>query len=190
MPKGINKETGHGNYFQDHTGRVFGRLKVKKYAGKNKHGNSNWHCLCSCGTKCVVLGCRLTCGATTSCGCRLREVAARLAKTLGKQITHGCARHGKHRAPEYTLWAGMLQRCTNPNHSHWKSYGGNTPPVHVCRRWRSFNNFLADMGPRPKGTTLSRFADTGDYRPGNCVWHTWKQQREEARKKRLTGGRQ
>jgi hypothetical protein len=47
----------------------------------------------------------------------------------------------------------------------------------------SFSDFLEDMGERPKGTTLSRFRDTGDYEPGNCAWHTKTQQEKERRNK-------
>lgn len=54
--------------------------------------------------------------------------------------------------------------------------------MQVCERWKSFENFLTDMGERPEGTSLSRFADTGNYEPGNCAWHTVKQQALERRK--------
>jgi 5-methylcytosine-specific restriction endonuclease McrA len=43
-----------------------------------------------------------------------------------------------------------------------------------------FENFAADMGPRPKGTSLSRFRDIGNYSPSNCAWHTKAQQLAEA----------
>jgi hypothetical protein len=80
----------------------------------------------------------------------------------------------------------MLYRCTNPKQVRWKDYGGANPPVKICKRWlgvHGFKNFLHDVGERPQGTTLSRFADMGDYKLGNCAWHTWKQQGEERRKK-------
>jgi hypothetical protein len=80
-------------------------------------------------------------------------------------------------------WHNMHQRAGNksgqyPTYLH----------VHVCRRWsgpKGQANFLMDMGPRPVGTTLSRLGDIGNYCKRRCRWHTWKQQREEARKKRL-----
>lgn len=48
----------------------------------------------------------------------------------------------------------------------------------------AFENFLADMGSRPEGTTLGRFGDIGNYEPGNCEWQTPKQQGAEQRIKR------
>jgi len=61
--------------------------------------------------------------------------------------------------------------------------------VTICDRWRGehgFKNFLTDMGKRPKGTTLGRFRDTGDYRQGNCAWQTSTEQGAEKRKKNMS----
>jgi hypothetical protein len=70
----------------------------------------------------------------------------------------------------------MKDRCTNANNSDYKYYGERG--ITVCKRWtRSFKAFLADMGPRPNGTTLDRYPDNnGNYEPGNCRWATSKQQ--------------
>jgi hypothetical protein len=68
----------------------------------------------------------------------------------------------------------MRQRCQKPGVTSYQNYGG--AGVRVCPRWDSFENFLADMGERPNGTTLGRINDIGDYAPGNCAWQTYKEQ--------------
>lgn len=81
--------------------------------------------------------------------------------------------------PMYRAWAGMINRCTNPNHSSYHRYGG--AGITVCERWRDFRNFLEDMGERPKGRTLDRVDPYGSYSPENCRWATVKEQRANIR---------
>lgn len=62
----------------------------------------------------------------------------------------------------------MITRCCNPNAPKFQRYGARG--ITVCERWRSFANFLADMGERPEGLTLDRIENDGNYEPGNCRW--------------------
>ena len=85
-------------------------------------------------------------------------------------------------SPEYYIWSSMIQRCTNPNASQYKDYGGRG--IKVCEQWQLFDNFLADMGPRPAGKhpsgramyTLERKDGNADYSKENCIWATYKDQ--------------
>lgn len=71
---------------------------------------------------------------------------------------------------ERGIWAGMLQRCKNPRLANYKYYGGRG--ITVCDRWMSFENFFADMGPRPSlEHSIDRYPNNdGNYEPGNCRW--------------------
>lgn len=64
----------------------------------------------------------------------------------------------------------MGTRCRNPKDESFQFYGGKG--ITICERWVSFDNFLADMGERPPGTTLDRLDSAKDYEPGNCRWST------------------
>jgi hypothetical protein len=77
----------------------------------------------------------------------------------------------------------MHERCKRPGHKSYADYGGRG--ITVCERWESFENFLQDMGERPKGRTLSRINNEGNYEPGNCCWDTYRSQANNRRSSRL-----
>lgn len=62
----------------------------------------------------------------------------------------------------------MLGRCLTRADRDYDRYGGRG--IKVCKRWLKFENFLADMGERPPGTTLDRKDNKKGYNKKNCRW--------------------
>lgn len=148
-------------------GEVFGRLTVlregapRHYAGKITR---SMRCRCECGNETEVMVSALRRGLTTSCGCFWRE-----------RIT----KHGKATSRVYSIWEHMIQRGS-PHHADAKHY--HNRGIRVCERWKTFENFYADMGDPPHGMELDRYPDNnGNYEPGNCRWATRKQQMHNVR---------
>ena len=78
----------------------------------------------------------------------------------------------------------MKVRCTNPRSPGWKDYGGRG--ISVCERWlHSFQDFFADVGPRPSDRhSIGRLENDGNYEPGNVAWQTAVEQRANRRDSR------
>ena len=87
--------------------------------------------------------------------------------------------------PLYSVWNNMKLRCRGSR----APYKGVT----VCARWLvkgnrfwgqpGFENFLADMGPRPTvNHQKDRYPDSsGNYEPNNCRWVTPLEQQRNRR---------
>lgn len=95
--------------------------------------------------------------------------------------THGhMVKHGIVGTPEYAAWGAMIQRCNNPKHPRYPLYGGRG--IQVCERWlNSFENFYADLGPRPDGYELDKIDNDKGYEPSNCRWVTKLESRRNRR---------
>lgn len=88
--------------------------------------------------------------------------------------------HRMTKTSTYYCWANMIQRCTNPNTIGWKRYGGRG--IAVCSRWRTFINFLEDMGERPSERFLERIDNNKGYEPANYKWATRLEQSRNTRR--------
>ncbi len=144
---------------------------------------ARWRCRCRCGVERIVSGLNLRSGGSLSCGCWRRE-RSRASATLFRP-THGHSRSSDgNPSPTYATWMNMRRRADNGDGDH-PTYAN----VKVCDEWQTFEGFLKSMGERPEGLTLGRFLDSGDYKPSNCKWMTWREQVDE-RVKKLQRGRQ
>lgn len=158
---------------KDESGNRYGDIVVVGCAGLRIYGNgashAYWHCRCKSGHISVIRGAELRNGQKRCPVCRGH------GHTIGE------------RSPTYYTWSAMWNRCYKPSQKSFKYYGGRG--IQICLRWHrsnpnGFNNFLADMGERPRGKTLDRINGEWGYMSSNCRWATdaeqWANKKEAA----------
>ena len=141
-------------------------------------GHAIWKCKCDCGNIAYVQGDKLINGYAKSCGCY------RTANTIKRSTKHGQATR-KNMTQEYRSYHDMKKRCYSSKNIGYKNYGGRG--IKVCDRWlESFENFYNDMGKCPKGYSLDRINNDGNYEPSNCRWASNTTQGRNSRHTKLT----
>lgn len=169
------KENTTMREFQDLTGQKFGRLTVIKRDKNDNRGQTRWLCQCQCGNLKIVRANHLKSGKIKSCGCYNIEILKKRSKT-----------HGLIKTRIYSIWNRMKQRCTNPNNSAYKNYGGRG--ITICQEWiddfLNFYNWAIANGYRDD-LSIDRINNNKGYYPENCKWATKKQQARNRRNNHL-----
>lgn len=146
----------------ERTGQRFGSIVVTGRAEIPSHVANKkswwWEYRCDCG----YVG--------TSCGRDLLEKISCPPCAL-KRKGKAASTHGMRGTSIYVVWQNMWQRCTNPNHKSFRRYGGRG--IGVTPAWRSFEQFYADIPPKPEGRyQLDRIDNEQGYEPRNVRWAT------------------
>lgn len=158
----------------NHNKEKYGRLIIIEEIPPRVYSYGSYkmvRCKCDCGNEIEVRLSKINSGWTKSCGCLQKEVNL-------KRITT----HGMRNTSTYLSWVAMKARCLRKSQDNFKYYGGRG--IKICQRWlESFEDFLEDMGERPKDKTLDRIDNEKDYYKSNCKWSTMKEQCSNRRKK-------
>ena len=142
-------------------GSRYGEWEVISEKHVIRNNRAYWWCKCSCGKTKFVEASTLLNKRSKSCGCKTH---VKYSKFPGVN----------YKSSEYSVWEGMKRRCYNSKSRSYPNYGGRG--ITVCDRWHNFENFIEDMGLRPKGRSLDRINNDLGYFPANCRWATAEEQ--------------
>jgi hypothetical protein len=175
-------------------GDRFGRWTVIGEVHRREDTRTAVMCRCDCGTERDILTqtfLRVAEQPNISCGCWRRErTAVNIAQTRWKD-SHGAAAKAAHGSDEwviYKTWKSIRRRCDDKTNEYYHGRG-----IRVYEPWHDDSSafivwMMANLGPRPDGTSLDRVDNNGNYEPGNLRWATPSQQARNRRAARLKRG--
>lgn len=150
-------------YYEDLSGKRFGRIVAIEYAGQKGRRRTIWKCKCDCENIVYIDASHLKSGHTTSCGCKSKEI-----------IRFVNYKNGLSNSRLGRAYRNMLNRCYRPNNYEYHLYGGRG--IRVCDEWTNkdtgfveFCNWAIANG-YSNNLTLDRVNINGNYEPSNCRW--------------------
>jgi hypothetical protein len=159
-------------------GSVFGKLTILGDAPDSKCGQRMVYTNCDCGNIKEQALCHLKSGHTSSCGCFHPQKMSEIKKS-----------HGESNSRLYSIWHGVLRRCTDINHKQYPNYGKRG--ITICSSWTSdINTFIhwAKTNGYREDLTLDRIDNNRGYFPDNCRWaNTTIQARNKQKRKSIRG---
>lgn len=144
-----------------YSGKRFGERTVLNSIKSGLRGNRFLLCRCDNGHEAWVKLAHINAGSGGKCKkCHCKRIATRHGES-GSDISKS--------STTYKKWINMMHRVNND-----ESY--TSRGIKVCKRWKTYENFKADMGEPPdKRMELDRKNGRLGYSPKNCRWVTRKQ---------------